>query len=416
MVRLFRSSPRWWPCAAVIVAALLLGWPPAQHPLQTIKTFPDSATYLSWGFGRPPTTFLFYALVGSGRAAVIVQTIASVTSWTVFGWLALGWPGASVAALLSAALPVSLWNYTVLSESIGLTIGAAWCAATLALGQSWSRRRFVVWTVLALLFTGVRAENFFLIPPLWLALLCGHRARWRALIVSGAGVAGLFIAFSIVADMANRNWQIRLTNVMLTRIHPNPQLRTQFEALGLPRGDELNAWHGHMLAAYDPAFVAATPLFQQWLDNESRPTYLRWLATAEPHRQLWEWGDHALTRVDPGFDYYTAAVRFPKLAFAALPLWDALRIPLGWWCALPLLPVLAGLLLRRIGFAQVFPLAYGLAVYALLFVVYHADSGELDRHLVLVGALYRLASIVVLGGIWDALRPGAAPGGRSAFG
>jgi hypothetical protein len=407
--RALRRWPSWCPCAAIIAVAVVAVWPPVQHPAQTIKTFPDSATYLSWGFGRPPTTFLFYALVGSGRFAVVAQTVASVVSWTLFGWLALGWPGAVVAALVSAALPVSLWNYTVLSESIGLTLGAAVCAATLALGRRWSQWRFVVWSALALGFTGVRAENFFLLPPLLLALLACHRRRWRALLGSGAALAALFVAFSVVADLANHNWQIRMTNVVLTRIHPNAQLRAQFEALGLPRGDELTAWNGHMLAAYDPSFVAATPIFQHWLDGESRPAYLRWLATAEPHRQLWTWGDHALTRFDDLYNYYTAAVRYPPLVYGVLPLWDALRLPLIWWCALPLATVLIALAARRVGFMQLIPLAYAVAVYALFFVVYHADSGELSRHLALVGVLYRLAPLLALGGAWDALRPRLRP-------
>jgi hypothetical protein len=35
------------------------------------------------------------------------------------------------------------------------------------------------------------------------------------------------------------------------------------------------------------------------------------------------------------------------------------------------------------------------------FVVYHADTGELERHMTLVAALYRMTPIVILACVWD---------------
>jgi hypothetical protein len=63
------------PFAAVVASALVLSFPPTQHVEQPVKLFPDSATYLQWTNGRPPTPPLFYALVGSGFAVCIVQTV-----------------------------------------------------------------------------------------------------------------------------------------------------------------------------------------------------------------------------------------------------------------------------------------------------------------------------------------------------
>ncbi|MEO8604092.1 MAG: hypothetical protein ABI629_16070 [bacterium] len=394
----------WLPFAVVVLGASLVAWPPVQHPEMPIKIFPDSGSYLSWGYGRPPTGFFFYTLVGSGRPALIAQTLLSIASWSAFGWLALGLPGAIAAAALVMALPVSIWNYAVLSESITLSLGAAVCAASIALGRRWSAPRFIAWLVAAVLFTGVRAENFFLVPPLLLALLAHHRRHWLALLAAGALCAALFVTFSVVADKENRNWQIRMTNLVLTRIRPERELRAQFEALGMPSGPELDGWHGHMLAAYDPAFAPATPEFQHWLDTQSRPTYLRWLATAEPHRQLAKWLDFSLLRRDDAFNYYAGGLRLPRAATATFPFWDALRVPFKFWWVLAALPLAASLAMRRITFAQSFALAYLAAVYALTFVVFHADTGELERHLALVGALYRMAPLVMLGSVWSAGR------------
>ena len=52
---------------------------------------------------------------------------------------------------------------------------------------------------------------------------------------------------------------------------------------------------------------------------------------------------------------------------------------------------------RRVRFVDLFALAYLAAVYLMAFVVFHADTGELDRHMSLVAALYRMAPVVVLG-------------------
>jgi hypothetical protein len=378
-------------------------WPPPQPDRYPIKLFPDSGSYLSWGYGRPPVPFLFYSLVGGERGAVIAQTILSFTAWGVLGWVACGLPGTLVALVLASALPVVLWNYTVLSESLALSLGAALLAATLALGRRWSTARLAVWAVCLVAYTGVRAENFFLVPPLAAALLVWHRRHWRALAAVGAAAAALFLVFSVVIDKQNRNWQIRMTNVVLTRVLPDTALANRFHAAGLPREPALLAARGRMLAAYDPTFVAATPEFQRWLDEQSRPAYLAWLRTPAPHVMLFEAMDRTIKHWPHAFNYYTAGVRLPGVAWDAYPASHALRLPFATWLWLAAIPFASALLTRRVVFGDLFALAYLAAVYLMAFAVFHGDTGEMDRHLVLTAALYRLAPVAALAGVWERL-------------
>jgi hypothetical protein len=259
----FRTALHWLPLAVLFAVFFWLAYPPPEAAGFPIKLFPDSASYTTWGYGRPPVPFLFYSLVGSNAATPIAQTVLSLVCWLALGWVALGAPGAAVAGVIAGALPVVLWNKTILSESLALSFGAAFLAASLALGRRWSLPRFLAWVACLLLYTGVRVENFFLVPPMLAVLLVWHHRHWLAIGAAGAATVAMFVAFSIVIDKQNHNWQIRMTNLVLTRILPDETLRTEFMARGLPAEPALLAAKGRMLAAYDPAFVEATPQFQQ---------------------------------------------------------------------------------------------------------------------------------------------------------
>lgn len=387
------------------VLAVVLWWtfPPAPPAIQPIKLVPDSASYTTWGYGRPPVPFLFYSVVGSGPGAAIAQTVLSAVAWTALGWTVLGLPGAIAGGLLAGSLPVVLWNSTILSESLALSLGAALLAATLALGRHWSRRRFALWAALLVLFTGVRVENFFLVPPFVLMLLAWRRRHWRAIGAATAVAAALFVVLSVVIDKQNRNWQIRMTNIVLTRVLPDGALAQQFHDIGLPREPELLKASGRMLAAYDPQFVAATPQFQRWLDEQSRPAYLAWLRSLAPHRLLIAYWDHTLTHYPHVFTYYTAGVRLPGSAWDWYPVAHALQLPFRHWLWLAAVPVACALLTRRVRFIDAFVLAWLAAVYLMAFTVFHGDTGEMDRHMVLTAALYRFTPIVALGSIWERL-------------
>jgi hypothetical protein len=402
--RVLRAAWRGLPLAVLFALFFWLSYPPPEATTFPIKLFPDSTSYTNWGYGRPPVPFLFYSLVGSGAAAPIAQTALSLACWLALGWSALGLPGALSAGLLAGSLPVVLWNKTVLSESLALSLGAALLAATLALGRRWSGARLALWTACLLLYTGVRVENFFLVPPLFAALLVWHRHHWRALAAAGVSALALFVAFSIVIDKQNRNWQIRMTNIVLTRILPYAPLAAEFHALGLPREPALLAARGRMLAAYDPAFVAATPEFQRWLDEQSRPTYLAWLGGLEPHGMLAGAMDQVMKHWPYAFNYYLAGLRLPGSAWDFYPWSHAMRLPFARWRWLAVIPVASALLTFSVAFVDLFALAYLAAVYLMAFAVFHGDTGEMDRHLVLTATLYRFAPVIALAPLWERVR------------
>jgi hypothetical protein len=390
---------RFLPFVAVAATALVLSVPPPQHPDHPITLFPDSVTYLQWSHGRPPTPSLFYLLVGSGRTACIVQTVLSVLCWTALGWTALGVAGALLAAALAASLPVALWNLTVLSEPLTLSLGAALCASTLVLGRCWTWPRFALWAACALLFTGVRVENFVVVPIFTAALLAWHRARWLPLAAVGAAAAAMFVVFGIVLDKQTTNWQTRMTNVVLSRILPDPELAAEFHARGLPQEASLLPYQGQLLQYYREDFRAQTPEFQHWLDGDSRRTYVRWLATAAPHRLLLTSMDSIMARITDR--YYIGSVQLPRTAYDLIRVYDKMKLQFRHWCWLAIIPVLCVAVTRTLRFVDLFALAYLLAVYALAFVAFHADTGDLPRHMVLVAALYRMAPVIVLSSVWE---------------
>jgi hypothetical protein len=214
----------------------------------------------------------------------------------------------------------------------------------------------------------------------------------------------MFVAFSIVIDKQNHNWQIRMTNIVLTRILPDPKLRNEFLARGLPDEPALLAARGRMLAAYDPAFVAETPRFQHWLDEQSRPTYVAWLRGLEPHQMMFGAMDHVIKHWPYVFNYYMAGMRLPTSAWDFYPWSNAMRLPFVEWRCLALIPIACAVLTLQVTFADIFAIAYLVAVYLMAFAVYHGDTGELDRHLVLTATLYRFAPVIALAPIWERVR------------
>jgi len=134
------------------------------------------------------------------------------------------------------------------------------------------------------------------------------------------------------------------------------------------------------------------------LDDESRPVYMRWLTTLMPHRKLIAWMDSIMHRGQ--YDYYTGGLHLPAITMDAR-MYDATQIPFVYWRWMAVVPVACAVLTLSVRFIDLFGLAYLIAVYVLTFGVYHGDSGELDRHMVLVAALYRMAPIVVLASVWE---------------
>jgi hypothetical protein len=100
-------------------------------------------------------------------------------------------------------------------------------------------------------------------------------------------------------------------------------------------------------------------------------------------------------------DYYIGGVQLPGAARDLIRVYDKMKLRFRHWCWLALIPVLCAVLTREVRFVDAFALAYLVAVYVLAFAAFHGDTGELERHMVLVAALYRMAPVVVLSSVWE---------------
>jgi hypothetical protein len=118
------------------------------------------------------------SLILDRRAWTGAIVLLALAAWTALGFAVAGAAGAAVAALVCLAWPVALWNHTVLSESLSLSLFAAVLAATVNLYGRWATRRFIVWCALAVLFAFTRSTNVFMLP--FLAVPFVLRGRRRA--------------------------------------------------------------------------------------------------------------------------------------------------------------------------------------------------------------------------------------------
>jgi len=193
-----------------------------------------------------------------------------------------------------------------------------------------------------------------------------------------------------------QRWQYPLTNVIVSRVLPNPSKVQKFEALGMPKSPALRPGRPRRAYNSDPRLQA----FWDWLESSGKRSYVRYLATS-PRDTLSE----------PKFDemFGTALTSYAPKGFpAAEPglveyLWGR-----GTWRLRAILcGVLAAAVLALPGLRQS-PLAatgfvLAVLVYPQALLIWHGDSMEVPRHAAQVAFQLHVALALLLSASSDAL-------------
>jgi hypothetical protein len=253
-----------------------------------------------WDGPRPPLTPLLIKVVGTSGTLLAAQAVLGAVAWGVLAWTVgrlvdRGWRrvAATWAVLAFAtALPVTLWNRSMLSESLAMSMLALVVASFLgiSLRLTWPRilgaaaaclgfaatRDAQVWTVAML--GGVVAVN---------AVMAVGKDR-RLLVRVGALAIGLLLVVGVTewGTLSSHRTQQDLTDVLDVRVFPYPGRVAWFAAHGMPqqrRIDRLAASTATQpgeapVVFYSPGDPAFTPL-RRWVTADGAHTYLLWLVT-----------------------------------------------------------------------------------------------------------------------------------------
>lgn len=420
------------------------------HDFYPLRDYRDSTSYALtaeqsltspsfWAGERSFTLPLLYKIVGvtsqNVKTPATMQIVAQWQTWiSIFSWVVFGltvakrfrqrWLGIVAFALIlgfSLVYDVSRWDRMMLSESLScslLVLLLAGWIGLLDLPSVQSRSPVgilvLIWvSVISILFSFIRDSNIYFVliaAVIFAAAALLKRfqiSRFSTLVYLGF-IVQLFFAQNASISAGNR-WQIFIYDHLAYRIIPNPVALDYFTKAGLPVSEtllQIPTMRGYVYQALlfnDPSMEPV----RQWTNEHGKAVYLGYLLSDLPaslsqpldHAALllngtMEYGDPDHARLFPSFpesiqgltnvlfSSLTRSRRYMALAYAlmlALSAWALLR---GW---------------GRGVWGMLF--AVLISVYPLMFLNWHGDPMEIERHALQIAIQFRLAFwlIILLG-------------------
>jgi hypothetical protein len=409
---------------------------------------PDSATFketatkdvFSSGFLaglRPWTTPLLYKVVTDDTARIWVQFVISVLAWLAFAKTVadvvserMRLVAFAVVLLPSVAVQVTLWDSTLLSESLAVSFTVLLMAAWLRFLRERSTLNVVLVLVITLLWVFTRDTHAYLTALLGLALLISLARpgeRWKRAVV-GAGcvvIAGLSVVSanqvytvtlsrsatgtSIRSPQAGR-WEFPLINVIDKRVLTDSGRRAWFESHGMPVNAELTRFAGLEAGSADFAQFTSPGLsgFRGWLEKRGRSVYSQYLLTHPFYvAKSFATGSAPKAVGAPDVAAYQPLARrvlpgpLHEVVFSERQRADGAIDKLLTAAGIALLAAGFALGLVRLVRAPRDPLSYfvpalivAIAVEAL--ATWHGDAGEVERHEISAAVLLHAGGLVAL--------------------
>jgi hypothetical protein len=364
-----------------------------------------------------------YVPVQAAVAVVCWATLAAVVAGAV-GERGARWLAAGAVVVFSLTTPVVMWERSVLSESLAVSLTALVAAAVVRLVEDVTLRRVAaLLAALALWLTtrdthavvaavgAVAVAVGLLVDELWWrwhrplgpgapAVRPGAPAR-RALGVLALGAAGLSGVSALAADHGERQ-AYPMRNVFEVRVLPYQDRVRWFAAHGMPHAGEFlgpDARRAHVEPgqAQVVAVPDDDPVLQDWLAwvrDDGRSAYARFVVThplylvAEPLRSP----ERAFNNAEGDRAFYAPVDQ------RSLPLVDGFALPTV------VVVVLGGMVAGwAVGRRMLPPLVAAGAVVALLAVphgvaAWHSDGMETARHLVVPALQLHLGVLLMVVG------------------
>jgi len=370
-----------------------------------------------WAGQRPPLVPLVWKLTGSESAFVLDQTLFAVVAWGLLAWVVArsapsGWRrtiAAGAVLAFATSPPIVIWDRSVLSESLSLSLGALLFATAIPVARRPTPWRVAALAVTAVLIALTRDSQVWTVGLLGIsfaAVAIFHFVRRRRLPRYSGSLA---LAFLLVAGVAawgvldSGRTRANVTDVMFARVFPFPDRVAWFAAHGMPERSEIDR-----LAKTEPttkglaktvAFDGRDPKFarlKHWIDGDGQSTYYVWLSThplyvvSEPlHRP-----ERAFNNAHGNVYNYGGPKRVDSPVGQVL--WP------GWVWLIPMFAVGLAAWLGEAGSEtswrrelHVVAVLGGVGVLAML-VAWHGDGQETTRHTIEGFAELRLAILVLL--------------------
>jgi len=404
-----RIAPEFAIAAAVAALAVYRLW---DALLQSPIVWSDSQSYEAvgshsvtstalWAGQRPPLVPIVWHVARTPTTFVVFQTVFSLLCWsllaaTVATTFRSPWRrvvAAFVVLGFATVSPVVLWDASVLSESISMSLLALLLATFIGFARSpvWSRAAAVVGSALAFALT--RDAQVFTVALLGLAtavfFLVRHLRRRPVALPVGILALALLVGAVLSAwgSVASGRTEQNVGDALYVRVFPYPDRVAWFARHGMPQAraiDELARAQPQPapgtvavvgIDRNDPRFAA----WESWLHRRGEPTYELWLLThpgyvvLEPLRRP----ERAFNFAAGNLDAYAALDRVDSPLTGFLwPSWRWLVVLAAFGCTAPLVA-------QRIGRREVRVLAlFAVVGLASMLLAWHGDGQETTRHTV----------------------------------
>jgi hypothetical protein len=390
-----------------------------------IDVWQDTLAYISvshsawlsralWAGARPPVTPVLWKLTRTTRAFTVVQTVLSVLSWSFLAWTVMrlirpGWRSFAAAALVlvfATCWPVTMWDSSVLSESVSLSALAVLISSAIWLARRFSRGATAGLFASAIVLAGARDENVWTVAMIGAAIAASgllHLVRTKQRHIARVVVIGLALVATAsgigAAALSSGRNLVNVENVFAVRIFPYSGRVAWFAAHGMPEAAAIDR-----LARTTHTARGDAPLV--YPDLETRP----WLALEGYFSERSEWSYVVFLATHPGYDITAPFVR-PQLAFddangnlgyygaraRELPGVSSVLFP-EWGVVLVIALLGAALtVVRRLWRRREALLAAGLALVGLaaMLIAWHGDGQEIVRHMVEGEVQARFAALLI---------------------
>jgi len=372
----------------VLSVAIIVGWPPRQNA----RIWPDSGSYLGFSTSRMPVYPILASALENHYVLVCVQFVLSLAVWSWLGWTVAGAIGVLVAACIAMSGPIVMWDLSVLSESISLSLLAASLASTILLYRRWTRARFIVWCVAIVLFSMTRSINVFLVPFLAVPFLATNKKRLLYVSLTALIVVAAVDIYGRTVGGSLRT--LSMVNVYTGRILPDPDRRGYFIERGMPVKAEMEPFVGETGRKNARAFFEAFPEFAEWFDEEGSSMYYRWLLTQPKNYKV---PAIALVRNLNFLNLQYAEGTHARPVYVYL-IWFYAGAHVPWWIGWVglLLPLLSWRLLGRVTPDSLLVPALLAGIFVQSYLGYHGDRAEVSRHILVALVLYKISLLLTV--------------------
>jgi hypothetical protein len=346
------------------------------------------------------------------------QTWLSIICWALLGftfgislrrrWLGVGAFG--IILLFSLCLEISLWDSLLLSESISLSLFACLVGLWVLLEMiSPNRLRtivgwivFLVMLIVTILYSFTRDTNlyFVLICAPFFALIAWVKKKDKIqrvfYSVYAVFVIALFTFQSYSVSNGNR-WQILIYDNLALRLLKDEQAINYLDKMGLPIDDALMSVTTMTPPEYQKYFLNSDKMdeVRTWVNSNGKTIYLRYLISRpgfsllkpiyESNKLINGSSVEYRRERQPNRPIAEVITRISNIFYPRSPL------ILGFMLVISIIGAVNWLSGREKKSVWVIIMALVVSIYPLMFIVWHGNPMEVERHAVQIAVQFRLA-------------------------